>query len=183
MMHTVQRTRLLFTRFYGAHPLHLLAMCFAAALVGYVVYVAGIETFWNRNVWWQSIAVWFAGAVVAHDLVLFPLYSLADRSLTSGMNALRGRSPRIAWTVSPLNYIRIPLMGTALTFVVFFPGIIAQGSESFTSATGLTQDPYLGRWLALIACFFGVSALAYALRLALSVGSGAESSTNHRRSM
>nr|WP_296769876.1 hypothetical protein [Rhodococcus sp. (in: high G+C Gram-positive bacteria)] len=166
------RVRLLFARLYGAHPLHLLAMCFAAALVGYTVYVAGIDTLWNRTVWWQSIAVWFAGAVVAHDLFLFPLYALADRSLTSGLNAVRGRAPRIAWTISPLNYLRIPLMGTALTFVVFFPGIISQGSQSYTTATGLTQEPFLGRWLALTAALFGVSALAYALRIARSVRSG-----------
>lgn len=155
-----------FARFYGAHPLHLLAMGFAFALVGYVVYVAGIQTFWNRDVWWQSIAVWFAGAVIVHDLLLFPLYSLADRSLTAGIDAVRGRAPNIRWQVSPLNYIRIPLMGTALTFALFFPGIIEQGSDAYTTATGLTQEPYLGRWLVLTACLFGVSALAYALRLA-----------------
>lgn len=155
-----------FTRIYGARPLHLLAVCFALALVGYMVYVAGIATFWNRNVWWQSIAVWFAGAIVVHDLLLFPLYSLADRSLTAGLDAMRGRAPALTWRVSPLNYIRIPLMGTALTFVLFFPGIIQQGSETFTTATGLTQEPYLGRWLVLTAVLFGVSALAYAIRIA-----------------
>ncbi|MGA9869644.1 MAG: hypothetical protein WBQ44_00650 [Rhodococcus sp. (in: high G+C Gram-positive bacteria)] len=155
-------------RFYGAHPLHLLAMGFAFSLVGYVVYVAGLQTFWNRDVWWQSIAVWFAGAVIVHDLVLFPIYSLADRSLRTGIDAVRGRAPRLKLRIPPLNYIRIPLLGTALTFALFFPGIIEQGSETFTTATGLTQEPYLGRWLALTAGMFGVSALVYAARLATS---------------
>ncbi len=155
-----------FVRFYGAHPLHLLTLGFAGALVGYVVYVAGIQTFWNREVWWQSIAVWFAGAFVAHDLILFPLYAVADRSLTTGLRAARGRIPQLEGNVSPLNYIRIPLMGSALTFALFFPGIIEQGSKTFNAATGLNQDPYLGRWLILTACLFGVSAVIYALRLA-----------------
>lgn len=156
-----------FVRFYGARPLHLLAMGFAFALVGYVVYVAGVATFWNREVWWQSIAVWFAGAVVVHDLLLFPLYAAADRSVKAGLSAVRGRAPRLYPPFSPVNYIRIPALGTALTFVLFFPGIVEQGSETFNAATGLTQEPYLGRWLTLTACLFGVSALAYAARLSL----------------
>ncbi|OAK56051.1 hypothetical protein [Rhodococcoides kyotonense] len=157
-----------FVRFYGAHPLHVLAMGFAFALMGYVVWMAGIQTFWNRDVWWQSIAVWFAGAVVVHDLVLFPLYAVVDRSLSSGIAAVRGRAPHVRWRVSPLNYIRIPLMGTALTFVLFLPGIISQGSQTYVAATGLTQDPFLGRWLALTAALFGISAITYALRTALT---------------
>lgn len=155
-----------FVRFYGANPLHLLALGFAFTLIGYVVYVAGIQSFWNRDVWWQSIAVWFAGAVIAHDLVLFPLYALADRSLRAGADAIRGRTPRLA--TSPLNYVRVPFLGTALTFVLFFPGIIQQGSEAHRAATGLTQEPYLGRWLLLSAALFGASAVIYAIRLASS---------------
>jgi len=42
-------------------------------------------------VWWQSILVWFLGAVVLHDLVLFPLYALADRAHTAGVHGLRRR--------------------------------------------------------------------------------------------
>lgn len=149
-------------RLYGASPLHLLTLGFAFALIGYVVYVAGLETFWNKDVWWQSIGVWFAGSVIAHDLVLFPLYALADRTL--GFAAGRTHSLR----VSPLNYVRVPALGTALTFALFFPGIIQQGSETYRTATGLTQEPYLGRWLLLTAALFGVSAVVYAIRLASS---------------
>lgn len=147
-------------RLYGASPLHLLTLGFAFALVGYVVYVAGFETFWNKDVWWQSIGVWFAGSVIAHDLVLFPLYAVADRTLRFGA----GRTHR--FRVSPLNYVRIPALGTALTFALFFPGIIQQGSETYRAATGLTQEPFLGRWLLLTAALFGVSAVVYAIRLA-----------------
>ena len=148
-----------FTKIYGGHPLHAVGLLLSFALVGYVVHIAGPKTLWNSDIWWHSIAVWFFGSVLLHDAVLFPLYSAADRLLT-GLG-------RLQMTVSPVNYIRIPALGTALTFVLFFPGIVEQGSETFNAATGLTQEPYLGRWLTLTACLFGVSALAYAARLSL----------------
>lgn len=144
-------------RFYGAGPLHLITLIAAFALIAYVVHVAGIATFWNKDVWWQSIAVWFAGAFIVHDLILFPLYALADRILR------RVRLPRMR--VSPLNYIRVPVLGTALTFALFFPGIIQQGSEPYRTATGLTQEPYLFRWSMLAAAMFAASAALFAIRL------------------
>ena len=80
-----------FTAFYGSNPLHLLGTVAAWALAGYVVTVLGPQALWNSKVWWQSIAVWFLAAVVAHDLVLFPLYALADRSVSAALAALRNR--------------------------------------------------------------------------------------------
>jgi len=80
-----------FRTFYGAHPLHLLAVLAGFALLGYIVSVAGPAALWNPSVWWQSILVWFLGAVVLHDLVLFPLYALADRAHTAGVHGLRRR--------------------------------------------------------------------------------------------
>jgi len=56
-----------FTAFYGSNPLHLLGTVAAWALAGYVVTVLGPQALWNSKVWWQSIAVWFLAAVVAHD--------------------------------------------------------------------------------------------------------------------
>src|SRR3984885_7218419 len=62
-------------RWYGAHPLHLLALLAAFALAGYAVHavVAAGQ--------WVGFAEWFLIAIVGHDLLLFPLYSLADLSL------------------------------------------------------------------------------------------------------
>ncbi|MGU3435986.1 hypothetical protein ACNHUS_23575 [Actinomycetes bacterium M1A6_2h] len=158
-----------FVKFYGANPLHLLAMIFCMALGAAVVYTAGPETFWNSQAWWQSIVVWFVGAAIAHDLVLFPLYAVADRSLRSGMDAMRGRRTRRAPIVPVINYIRVPVLATALTFLLFFPGIVAQGKEAYVAATGLTQEPYLVRWIVLVAAVFAVSAFAYAIRSALAL--------------
>lgn len=156
-----------FARFYGANPLHLLTMMFCFALWLYVIVVAGPKTFINTAVWWQSIAVWFVGAAVLHDLLLFPLYALADLSLRTGLRAMRGLPIPLRARVPIVNYVRLPVLGTSLTFVMFFPGIIKQGTFFYHNATGLTQDPFLRRWLLLVAAMFATSALAYAVRLAL----------------
>lgn len=146
-----------FRRVYGAHPLHLLTLIAGFALFGYAIVTLGFSALWNPRTWWQSIAVWFAAAVVAHDLVLFPLYALTDRILML--------SQRIPTPVPVLNHLRVPLLGAALTFVVFSPGILQQGAPAYTAATGLTQEPYLGRWLLLVAAMFTLSAALYAVRL------------------
>lgn len=156
-----------FRRFYGANPLHLLAVLCCFALVGYAVMVTGPDAFWNPAVWWQSIVVWFAGALIAHDLIIYPLYAAADRSLSSGLDAMRGRRAATPPAVPAINYIRIPVMASALTFLMFMPGILRQGAGSYFNATGMTQDPFLARWLLLCAGLFAASAIAYAARLAV----------------
>lgn len=160
-----------FTTFYGARPLHLLGTIAAWALAGYVVIVLGPQALWNSAVWWQSIVVWFLAAIIAHDLVLFPLYALADRSFTSALAAVRGRwkgSSPWASQVSPLNYVRVPTLAAGLSLLLFFPGIIQQGQASYLAATGQNQQPFFGRWLLLVAALYGFSALAYAGRLAVA---------------
>lgn len=159
-----------FTAFYGANPLHLLGSIAAFALAGYVVILLGPQALWNPGVWWQSIGVWFVAAIVAHDLILFPLYALADRSLTGALDAVRGRRP--APRVSAQNYVRVPTLAAGLSLLLFFPGIIEQGQDSYLSATGQTQQPFFGRWLLLVAVLYGLSALAYAGRLAVSARRG-----------
>ena len=61
-----------FRAVYGSHPLHLLTLIAGFALFGYVLATIKPATLWNPNTWWQSIIVWFAAAIIAHDLVLFP---------------------------------------------------------------------------------------------------------------
>jgi hypothetical protein len=128
-------------RLYGAHPLHLVVVLGCLALAGH----AALGT--RVNPGWMLMAIWFAVALVAHDLVLFPAYASADRLLVGTFGA-RG-----------VNYVRIPLLGSALTFALFWPGIVRQGADTYLAATGLTQEPYLARWLLLCAIMFAVSAL------------------------
>jgi len=149
-----------FRRIYGSHPLHLLTVVAGFALFGYVLATVTPAALWNPNTWWQSIAVWFAVAIIAHDLVLFPLYALTDRVLVA-----TGRGRRPAARVSVLNYIRVPALAAGLTLVLFLPGIVKQGAPAYLAATGLTQDPFLGRWLLLTAAMFATSAVIYAIRL------------------
>lgn len=148
-----------FRAVYGSHPLHLLTLVAGFALFGYVVATLTPAALWNTRVWWQSILVWFAAAIVAHDLVLFPLYALADRILLRGTRIPPLRVPL-------LNYLRVPALGSALTLLLFLPGIIKQGAPTVLAATGQTQEPFLGRWLLLTAAMFGISAIVYAVRLA-----------------
>jgi hypothetical protein len=119
------------------------------------------------------LSSWFFAAIIAHDLVLFPLYALADRSVTAGLAALRVRRARPAPRVSALNYLRVPTLGTGLSLLLFFPGIIRQGQVSYTAATGQNQQPFFGRWLLLVAALYGGSALVYAVRLAVARRRGA----------
>ena len=151
-----------FRAVYGSSPLHLLTLIAGFALFGYVLATITPSTLWNPNTWWQSILVWFAAAIIAHDLVLFPIYALVDRILVAG-SRLR---PRAEASVPVLNYVRIPAMGAALTLLVFLPGIIQQGAPVYAAATGQTQEPFLGRWLLLTAAMFAVSAVVYGVRLA-----------------
>jgi hypothetical protein len=155
-------------RLYGAHPLHLLILLGCFALVGYVVIVLGPGHLWNSKVWWKSILVWFIGAFVLHDLVLFPFYAVADRSLAAGLRAVTGRLPTKRSRVSPVNYFRVPILGSGLLFLLFFPGIIRQGRGTYHAATGLTQQPFLERWLLITAALFGMSAIVYSIRSLLS---------------
>jgi hypothetical protein len=151
---------------YGSHPLHLLTMAAGLALFGYVVVTVKPVTLWNPHAWWQSIAVWFAAAVIGHDLLLFPIYAAADRMLWS-----RRRAPvdhERQGGVSARNHLRIPALGSGLTLLVFLPGIIEQGAPTYLAATGQTQQPFLCRWLLLTAAAFGASAVVYLVRLTVA---------------
>jgi hypothetical protein len=153
-----------FRKAYGSTPLHLLAMLSGFAFLGYVVVVAEPSTLWKpEGAWWQSVLVWFVAAFIAHDLVLFPIYALADRILGVLTTSRRRRLQPVVWA---RNYLRVPTLGSGLILLIFFPGIIQQGASLFYEDTGLTQQPFLGRWLLLTAAMFGISALMYALRRA-----------------
>lgn len=150
-----------FKRLYGENVLHLIVLLGALALAGYAISVLGIDQLFNPRVWWQSIAVWFAVAVIGHDLILFPLYALADRLIPGRPRQSTEPDPR---RVPLVNYLRMPTLAGGLTLLLFLPGIMEQGAPAYTAATGLTQEPYLGRWLLLTAGFYLVSAACYVVR-------------------
>lgn len=140
-------------RWYGASPLHLLALLACFGLAGY----AAARLIPSRPL---GVMAWFLGAVVGHDLLLMPLYSLADRSV---MAAVRHRDPQLP--VTPwINYVRVPAALSGLLLLVWFPLILRLPSPYHTS-TGLSADPYLWHWLAVTGALFLLSAVAFALRL------------------
>ncbi len=135
----------------GASPAQL------ALLVGCLGLAAYAAFFLLGDPALLRMLVWFGGAAVVHDLVLFPLYAAADRALVS---VARGRVPLV-------NHVRVPALGAGLALLMFWPGIVRQGAATHLAATGLDQAPYLGRWLVLSAVLFGASGVIYAVRVVL----------------
>ena len=149
---------------YGANPLHLLALLAAFALAGYAVRaVIAAGQF-------RGFAIWFAVAIIGHDLLLFPLYSLADLSVQRLLPG-RGRGNQ-AQQAPPgqvpgpplINYVRIPVAFSLLILMVFFPLILGLSEPGYHRASGLTTQPYLWRWLGVTGVLFAGSAVSYALR-------------------
>jgi hypothetical protein len=140
-------------RWYGAHPLHLLALICSFALAAY----AAVRLFAFQPV---GVAIWFAGAAIGHDLILLPLYSLADRPVQSVLRHRTGDLPAVPW----ITYLRVPATISGLLLLAWFPLIFKMVSR-YPAATGLSEDVYLGRWLAITGVLFGAAALAFALRL------------------
>jgi hypothetical protein len=148
-------------RWYGAHPLHLLALLGTFGLAGYAVraVVAAGQ--------WRGFAAWFVVAIVAHDLLLFPLYSLADLSLRRLLPRwAAGTRPGAPAVPGPpvINHVRIPAAFSLLLLAVFFPLILGLSGASYHRASGLATAPYLWRWLAITGLMFTVSAVCYAVR-------------------
>ncbi|HEX7159783.1 MAG TPA: hypothetical protein VF223_00955 [Trebonia sp.] len=142
-----------FKRWYGANPLHLLAMigCFALA------WYAGAGLLHAKPV---GVVVWFAGAVIGHDLILMPLYALADKSV---MTVFRHRPPKLP-TVPWINYLRVPVVLSGLLLLLWFP-LIFRIPSHFPRSTDLSLDPYLGHWLLVTGALFLLSAVVFAVRL------------------
>lgn len=177
-------------RWYGANPLHLLALLAAFALAGYAVHAVLAAGQWT------GFAEWFAVAIIGHDLLLFPLYSLADLSLRHLLpGGSHGRlpapdpvprgpfeafqpgagppapgpaapGPAAAATAWPplLNYVRIPVIFSLLLLMTFFPMILGLSERELHRASGLGTGPYLWRWLGVTGVMFAISAVCYARR-------------------
>ncbi|WP_433443193.1 hypothetical protein [Nonomuraea sp. CA-141351] len=139
---------------YGAPLWHLLVLVACFVVAGYVatrVVAAGI---------WMGFVVWFVGAIILHDLVLFPVYSVAD-------GATRALLPRVARrrrTPAVINYLRVPAALSGLLLLVWFPLILRGAEQNYRWASGLSTAPYLARWLLITLVLFGVSGLLYVLR-------------------
>ncbi|MFD8719890.1 hypothetical protein ACFV2H_18195 [Streptomyces sp. NPDC059629] len=131
-------------------PFQILLLACSFALAAY----AGVRLLSGN---WLGVALWVVGAALLHDLVLLPLYALADRAMVRGL----GAAGRREWAM----YVRVPAALSALLLLVWFPLISGMVDERYRSATGLSTDGYPARWLLITAVLFGGSALLLARRL------------------
>jgi hypothetical protein len=98
------------------------------------------------------VLLWLAGAVVAHDLVLLPFYSLLDRAAA---RAVPGPA---------VNYVRVPAGLALLLGLVYFGEISGRSDSAFERASGLTLEDSLERWLIASAVLFAVAGALYLWR-------------------
>jgi hypothetical protein len=140
-------------RWYGANPLHMLALLGCFALAGY----AAARLVPSRPF---GVAVWFIGAVVGHDVLLMPLYTLADRS---AMAVIRHRAPRLP-SIGWINYVRVPAALSGLLLLMWTP-LILRLRTRYHASTTLSENPYLWHWLGVTGALFLLSAAVFALRL------------------
>lgn len=143
-----------FRRAYGASPLHLLALVASLAIAGY------IALSWLA-LGAGSIARWFLIALIAHELILLPLYTLLDWIAFGGES---GRARAARARVNYIPFIRVPALLSGLLLLVFAPEILALGPW-YRLLSGLGEDIYFGRWLAATGVMFAISGLAYAVAL------------------
>ena len=142
-----------FPRWYGAGPLHLLTMLACFALAGFAVAQLLPYNF-------VGIPIWLVGAVIGHDLILMPLYTLADRSAMAIFRHRPQQLPAVPW----INYLRVPAGLSALLLLIWFP-LILRLPTGFPATTTLPLGPYLWHWLGVTGALFLLSAIALAARL------------------
>lgn len=144
-------------RLYGEDPRHLLAVLGCFLLAGYAV------SFVVPGPLARSLGLWFAGCVIGHDLVAYPLYALADRALLA-LRRVRPPSRRVA-PVPVLNHVRVPALGSAVLGLIYLPTLSLRGDPAFTFASGHPMTGQLGHWLLITGGLFLGSAVIWCLRL------------------
>ncbi|MDQ6819979.1 MAG: hypothetical protein M3076_06525 [Actinomycetota bacterium] len=152
-----------FRALYGAGPLHLLALLASFAIAG-----AATVGWFQRPRDVGSVLEWFAAAIVIHDLVLLPLYSLLDRIAFGGRRRVadRARGTTVLKLVNSTPYVRVPAILSGLLLAVFLPVIFGLGAQAELSASGIAESGYLARWLLATGVMFAVSGVAYAAAVA-----------------
>jgi hypothetical protein len=150
-----------FRRLYGSNPLHLLVTIACFAIAGYAATKLRVA---DTDV--VGIVVWLGGAVIGHDLILFPLYAIADRSVMAVFRRRPPALPAVPW----INYLRVPVVFSGILLMIWFPLIFRLPTQFQADHTTLPLTPYLGRWLGVTGALFLLSAITFAVRLAVRGG-------------
>lgn len=152
-------------RAYGAGPLHLAGVLATFVVAGYAL------TRVLGQGGWVSVAQWSIACLLAHDFVLWPLYTLADRAL---LRARRGRGAGPAGPAGPagtvpwVNHVRAPAVISGVLLLAFFPLVLGLSGPLYYSTTGFGEGVYVFNWLWVTAVLFAASALIYLARVALA---------------
>jgi len=141
---------------YGARPLHLLSGLAALALSAYAI----LELFHSAKP--LEIAEWLIAAIVIHDLVLLPFYSLLGGLAHRGLGV--GKAGRVERREA-LNHLRIAVFFVVLPLFIWAPLIFGLADTRYRHSTGLSTDIYLGRWLLYSGVVCVGSALIYVVRV------------------
>ena len=147
-----------FRRMYGASPLHLLAVLASLAIAGYGFFMI------FKSPAPESTLLFFGLAIIAHDMIAFPLYSTLNAVAGRGTQAAEPRDVAEAG-VPAINYLRVPFIISTICLVMFFPLVLGLSADRYEASTGLDAGVFLVRWLGICAAAFTVSAVMYALKL------------------
>ena len=149
----------LWKRVYGESPLHLLGQLVAIAITIYAIrQIIGVASTDRVNLF-----VWLVAGAVLHDLIFVPVYLVLDLVARLGI-----RDHHLS--VRAINHIRFPAAISGVMLLTLFPLILGKNEASFMRTAGEAPPDYLSRWLLITAIVFGVSALAYAVRLRRGAG-------------
>jgi hypothetical protein len=143
------------TRFrerYGASPLHLAGFVVTFTVAGW----AALQLADLQNAF--TILVWFLAAIVLHDLVVYPAYTVLDRATQR--------------TGVSINHVRVPAILSGLLFLAWFPLILEKAPGLYRSVTGVEPPDYLARWLLITAALFAASIVVAVLRRATQPRAG-----------
>lgn len=143
----------LLRRVYDRGPSHALAMLFTYAVTAYALWAI----FQNTAPW--IVLLWLGGAIIVHDFVFLPLYTGVYRVMRGVAGAHAGRRRVLA-----LQHVAAPAIVSLLLLLMSLPLVLQLSEANYQPTTGMTQDPYLERWLAVTAALFVLSAIVFAVR-------------------
>jgi hypothetical protein len=151
-----------FRALYGAGPVNLLVLLLCFAIAG-----AAVVGWFQRPRDVDTVLEWFVAAILLHDLVFLPLYTVLDRIAFGWVRRL-GESERprtVVGLVGSTPYLRVPAMLSGLLLLVFFPVILGLGSQTELSASGIAESGYLARWLIASGVMFALSGAAWGVAM------------------
>jgi hypothetical protein len=140
-----------FRRRYGAGPGHLVV-----SLAGLAVAVYGLVRI-AQHPGAGRVFAYLAAAVVVHDLVLLPLYTLAYRGAWRAGRI--GADPR---RLAVFRHLLVPVVIAGTLLLVWFPLVLAL--PRFHPILTTSVDVFAPRWALVTAALFAASAVAYAAR-------------------